>query len=611
MFFKSLRWRLVSIFFLLVISIMIVVGTYLLFAVEKTYKDEFISQMKQSVEAFSEKDIEKNISDDSPNYGYELFKTFKNIFVINNINRKGYLLDSFGKMVYASDPTDLKEQSIAKTPNIISAISGKIGDKITDGDEQLDYAKPIIIDGNVKYILYIKYNKDGLKNILNRLKSIIFYAMFSALAISILLGYLLAQAITGPISDLIKRTEKIASGDFEYIKEDSSGDELGKLIDSFNYMSIELKDTLGEISNEKSKIVTILLHMADGVIAFDVEGNIIHANPAAQNMLDINPDREDFSSIFSRLGVNTSKEEIIKLENQKNIENSIIYKNKDYRLVFASFKGEDAKTNGIITVIHDITEQQKLDNMRREFVANVSHELKTPLTSIKTYTETLIDGAIEDKATAIDFLNVINSESSRMSRIVSDLLQLSRLDYKETRLNKVEFDLGEMAIDVVEKIKIETDKKNQVMKCEVKEGIPKVYADRDGIIQVVVNIISNSIKYTPEKGKISVAVGSDDGCPYIKVKDNGIGIPAKDVPRIFERFYRVDKARSREMGGTGLGLSIAKEIIEANGGSISIESALGKGTDVTISLPVKDCMDSSANNGQFEASMVFQNADVK
>lgn len=588
MFFKSLRWRLVSIFFLLVISIMIVVGTYLIFAVEKAYKDDFISQMGQSVQSFSEKDIEKNISDDSPNYDYELFKTFKNIFVINNINRKGYLLDNFGKMVYASDPADLKEVNLPKTPNIISAMTGKIGDKAAEGDEQLDYAKPIIIDGSVKYILYIKYNKDGLKNILDRLKSVIFYSVFSALAVSIILGYLLAQAITGPISDLIGRTEKIASGDFEYITEDSSGDEIGKLIDSFNYMSMELKDTLTEISNEKSKLVTILLHMADGVIAFGLGGKIIHANPAAQNMLNINSEQEDFYSIFERVGVVVSKDEIINLEHQKNIESSIIYNNKYYRLVFASFKGEDEKTNGIITVIHDVTEQQKLDNMRKEFVANVSHELKTPLTSIKTYTETLLEGAIEDKAVALDFLNVINSESSRMSRIVSDLLQLSRLDYKETGLNRVEFDLGEMAVDVIEKIKIETSKKKQVIECKVKAGTPKVYADKDGIIQVVVNIISNSIKYTPEKGRITVIVGSEGGCPYIKVKDNGIGIPSKDIPRIFERFYRVDKARSRGMGGTGLGLSIAKEIIKANDGSISIDSALGKGTEVTIFLQQKE-----------------------
>ena len=598
MFFKSLRWRLVSIFFLLVISIMIVVGTYLLFAVEKAYKDEFISQMKQSVEAFSEKDIEKNISDDSPNYGDELFKTFKNIFVINNINRKGYLLDSLGKMIFASDPADLKDPNISKSTNILSAITGKIGEKISQSEDQLDYAKPIIIDGKVKYILYIKYNKEGLENILDRLKSVIFYSVFSALAISILLGYLLAQGITGPISDLIGRTEKIASGNFEYSPEDSSGDELGKLIDSFNYMSVELKDTLGEISNEKSKMVTILLHMADGVIAFDLEGKIIHANPAAQGMLEIEPEKDDFDLIFSRVGVNISKEDIINLEYQKNFENNIVYKNKNYRIVFASFKGEDKKTNGIISVIHDVTEQQKLEEMRKEFVANVSHELKTPLTSIKTYTETLIDGAVEDKSLAKEFLNVINSESSRMSRIVSDLLQLSRLDYKEARWNKVEFDLGEMALDVIEKIKIETEKKKQVMECEVKAGTPKVYADKDGIIQVVVNIISNSIKYTPEKGRISVVVGEENGRPYIKVRDNGIGIPSKDLPRIFERFYRVDKARSREMGGTGLGLSIAKEIIEANGGNIFIDSMLGKGTEVTISLAQMESLISKAENGQ-------------
>ena len=589
MFFKSLKWRLVSIFFLLVISIMIVVGTYLLYAVEKAYKDEFVFQMEQSVSAFSEKDIEKDISEDSPNYESELYKTFKNIFAINNINRKGYLLNNLGVIKFASDAKEnVQKGYLSKTPNLLSAMNGKIGNKLTDGQEQLDFAKPIIRNGKIKYILYVKYNKEGSQNVLDRLKSVIFYSVLSALGISILLGYLLAQAITGPISNLTRRAEKLASGDFEHMIESRSGDELGKLTDSFNYMSQELKRTLNQISSEKSKIVTLLLHMTDGVIAFNLNGAIIHANPAAERMLDIKSLDEDIGTVFSRIGLEITVEEFINLEDGKKIEQQIGFRDMYYKIVFAPFKSEDEKASGIIAVIQDITEQQKLDNMRREFVANVSHELKTPLTSIKTYTETLLDGAIDQKNTAIEFLNVVNSEADRMSRIVSDLLRLSRLDYQETRWNKDDFNLGLMAKEIIEKMKIEAMKKHQVLECIIEHDVPIVFADKDGIEQVIINIISNSIKYTPEKGKIKVTAGSNESCVYLRVSDNGIGIPSKDLPRIFERFYRVDKARSREMGGTGLGLSIAKEIVEANGGKISITSNLDQGTEVSIEFYVED-----------------------
>lgn len=566
---------------------MIVVGTYLIYAVERAYKDEFIYQMKQSVKAFSEIGIEKNISEDSPKYKDELFKAFKYIFAINNISRKGYLLNEMGKVILASDPLDDVGNQMAevpKTPNILAAMNGKIGDALPANNGELDYAKPILRDGKVKYILYVRYNKEGLKSVLDRLKNVIFYSVIAVLGFAVLLGYLLAQAITGPISNLTNRAEKIASGIFEPINEIYSDDELGKLIKSFNYMSQKLKHTLDQISDEKNKIETLLFHMTDGVMAFDLNGNIIHANPAAKKMLDLS-EKDDFNSIIKCLEINISMDNVLALKDGATIEQQVNFNDKYYKIIFVPFKSIDGKANGIITVIHDITEQQKLENMRREFVANVSHELKTPLTSIKTYTETLLDGGIEDKELAIKFLNVVNSESDRMSRIVSDLLQLSRIDYKETRWNKTYFDLEDLVNNVIQKLKIEADKRQQHIECIVQPNTPKVFADKDGIEQVIINIISNSIKYTPEKGKIRISISPGDGGVYLKVVDNGIGIPPKDLPRIFERFYRVDKARSRELGGTGLGLSIAKEIVEANEGTISIDSTLGEGTEVTIWLP--------------------------
>ena len=233
-----------------------------------------------------------------------------------------------------------------------------------------------------------------------------------------------------------------------------------------------------------------------------------------------------------------------------------------------------------------MTEQAKLDDMRKEFVANVSHELKTPLTSIKTYSETMIEQDLDEESKN-KFMKVILSEANRMTRLVSDLLQLTKFDYKKVAWNKINFDITELTKQVCEKHKIQAEKKEQILECYITSNVPEVYGDRDGIERVITNIVTNSIKYTPEKGNIKVYVGAVYDDAYIKIIDNGIGIPKEDLPRVFERFYRVDKARSREMGGTGLGLPIAKEIIEANGGSIDMKSDVGKGTEVVIKVPLK------------------------
>ena len=248
---------------------------------------------------------------------------------------------------------------------------------------------------------------------------------------------------------------------------------------------------------------------------------------------------------------------------------------------------------GVMVVIQDITEHVKLDNMRKEFVADVSHELKTPITSIKGYSETLLDGDC-DKETEKHFLHVIDDNADRMEKLVQDLLTLSKYDNNKVNKKPTEFDLGELAKLCKEKFDIEIKKKKQKVSCFVTADVPNVYADRDGIERVILNILSNSIKYTPDGGKIDIYVGYVHNDAYIKIKDTGIGIPEKDLNRIFERFYRVDKARSRQLGGTGLGLSIAKEIIEKNNGSINIKSKVNEGTEVVIQIPVKKVVEKKA-----------------
>ena len=348
----------------------------------------------------------------------------------------------------------------------------------------------------------------------------------------------------------------------------------------------ELKDKLNEVSSRKNQIETILLHMTDGIIAFNIKGEIILINPAAKKFLSISPEDNTFDDIFGKFKLDINTEKVIYLDSWTSTEQRIQVDDQYVKVLFAPFKNEEERPDGVIAVIQDITEHVKLDNMQKELVADVSHELKTPITSIMGYADTILEGGY-DEETQTKFLNVIASESRRMARLVTDLLTLSRYDSNKKKTRKETFDLGELVKMCQEKLAIEIKKKGHKVNSFVTADVPPVYADKDDIERVVLNILTNSIKYTPDNGEIKIYVGFVYNDAYIKIFDNGIGIPEDDLSRIFERFYRVDKARTREMGGTGLGLSIAKEILDKNGGSIDIKSKVGEGTEVVIRIPTK------------------------
>lgn len=346
------------------------------------------------------------------------------------------------------------------------------------------------------------------------------------------------------------------------------------------------EENVKEVSTQKKQMETMLLHMTDGILAFNMDGKISLTNPAATRLLRIMPEDDTFDKIFGKYNIDVNLEKVIYLENWTSTAQRATIGDNYIYMFFAPLRNEDETPNGVIVVIQDITEHVKLDNMRKEFVADVSHELKTPITSIMGYADTLLEGEY-DKETQEKFLNVIATEARRMAKLVTDLLTLSKYDNDEDRTKKVEFDLGDLVKKCQEKLQIEIDKKHHNAECFVTANVPLVYADKDGIERVVLNIISNSIKYTPENGTIKMYVGYVYNDAYIKIIDNGLGIPDEDLNRIFERFYRVDKSRTREMGGTGLGLSIAKEILDKNDGSIDIKSKKDKGTEVVIRIPIK------------------------
>jgi two-component system sensor histidine kinase VicK len=407
--------------------------------------------------------------------------------------------------------------------------------------------------------------------------------------ISILVGIFVAKVIIKPIARLTKSAEQVAKGgqyQIKYLNDGKNKTEVDELTKAFGMMHDELNENLKEVSRQKKQIETILLHMSDGILAFNKNGEVIHKNRAAEKLFGLNGDEKTFNEIFSKIDDEVNLEKIIYLENWTSTQAKVIVGEKTLSLFFAPFRDEAERPGGAIVVIQDITEHVKLDSMRTEFVADVSHELKTPITSILGYADTLLEDDC-DEETSKKFLKRISSQANRMAELVTDLLTLSRYDADMIKNRNEEFDLGELVKTIYDSLSFEIEKKNQKAECFVTADVPHVVADKAGIERVITNILTNAIKYTPENGEIKIYVGFVYNDAYIKVIDTGIGIPEEDLEKVFERFYRVDKARTREMGGTGLGLSIAKEILDKNNSKINIKSELGKGTEVVIRIPTK------------------------
>lgn len=391
--------------------------------------------------------------------------------------------------------------------------------------------------------------------LLNQNILVILAIIVSFIIISVIIIWFTAKIITKPIYKLIQSAEKIAEGEemkntpmqFENTKRNT---EIDGLINAFEAMTAGLKENLNEVTRQKKQIETILKHMTDGIIAFNLDGEIIHINPAAVKLLEIS-DKKNFKEIFKQIDPDINLEKIVYLENWTTQEHKVNIKERYLNIFFAPFKNEVDRPSGVIALIQDITEHVKLDNMRKEFIADVSHELKTPLTSILGYSETLANSDYDPEMQE-KFLKVISTEAVRMTKLVNDLLTLSKYDNATTKWEKVEFNLGDLVKSCQENLQIEVEKKKQKVECFVTANVPTICADKDGIERVILNILSNSIKYTEEGGTIKIYVGFVYNDAYIKIIDNGIGIPEQDLERIFERFYRVDKARTRKMGGTGL-----------------------------------------------------------
>lgn len=582
--FRSLHMKLVIILILLIVSVMAIMGTFLVNSVGSYYLNDFETQIEN---VMTENNYETYRSleqaaqeSDAPERIMEILSAFVGRLGIDSY-RTYAVLDGNGTFLTGDNGALASE--LTRTPNILTAIGGEVGAANTTIDSYMDYAIPLgkDDDGEPKYIVYFFDDKRETRNLSWNFFGIVVKAMTFGLLVAVLLSFLLSKTITTPIENIRTRAQMVAAGDFSHRLDIQSNDEIGELTATFNHMADRLHDTLEEIQGERDKLGTIFLHMTDGVTAFNAEGKLIHMNPTAENLLGATFQEDaHFNDVFEGIDAPTP----IAAGEQGFVQMELERMGRTLSVLFAPY-GENER--GIIAVIHDITEQRKLDEARREFIANVSHELRTPLTNVKSYTETLIDAAGElPTDTEVKFLLVIAGETDRMTRIVKDLLTLSKLDCGKMDLHFHRFSMQHMVESVYNAMVLEAGNNGLELTLNIQGKMPDMNGDRERLEQVVINILSNAVKYTPSGGHIVLsAARRDEGHVMIRVKDDGMGIPKDDIPRLFERFYRVDKARSRAKGGSGLGLAIAKEMVEAHRGTIYLESQLDEGTTVTVVLP--------------------------
>ncbi len=587
----GMQGKIVLMYSLLILFAMQLSGVYLVRSLEDYYLQNYASSQTAKGELLAnfirrylmeEEDQEEHLSTMIAEFGGGAPPT------------ETMILDRHGRLLAGPDQRSLSMLGgrVIQDDVLLALAGNKVEAVRVDpetGSRHYHLAIPVKNAGSVVGVVFMKGSLEEIYLTLREIKFILITGWSIALGIAIIVGFLLTRTITRPIKEVTSRAAAMARGDFSQHIEVRSDDEIGELSEMFNFLTGRLQQTLKEISAEKTKVEAILNYMTDGIVAINFQGEVVHLNPAARAILEGLgsqvtvglPGELVLGKLFGR------NELELLLQSDKPVTKEVTpegAEDKTYQVHFAPFR-ESEEQRGMLVVLHDVTRERIYTRMQQEFVANVSHELRTPLTTVKNYVETLMGGAQENPETRGRFLQVLEKETERMVKLVKDLLALSQMDYQETSWVKENADLTTTVLDVLEQVEFEINSKELQVKTLLPEEKVEVQVDIDKIRQVLLNLLDNAIKFTPPGGEITVSITSrpDEAC--VSVLDAGPGIPSEEVERVFERFYRVDKTRSRGSGGTGLGLSIARQIVEAHGGRIHLSSTLEQGTEVVFCLP--------------------------
>ncbi|MCA0993155.1 cell wall metabolism sensor histidine kinase WalK [Guptibacillus hwajinpoensis] len=587
-FFKSIHFKFAIVYVLLILVAIQFISVYFNDKLEDQFQQNYMSSIRDRAELLADNvsDQVNSKSDEEENTITSLIRNFR-----QNEIRQILVVNSLGQVVGTLNDDGL-EGTRATNDYVASALNGVSKENIlidSEGERFFAYSYPIKGETNTTVgAVYIQANMNQVFEQADEVNSLLAQSALIALVLTGLLGIIISRTITRPISDMRRQALVMARGDFTRKVKVYGEDEIGQLALAFNDLTRRLQEANAITEGERRKLTSVLAYMTDGVIATDREGMIILMNDRAEEMM----------SVSRETVLGTSLNKILQFSEEKtwddvyNGPDSMILDLSDdhqtfiLRVNFSIIHKEDGPINGLIAVLHDITEQEQLEQERREFVVNVSHELRTPLTTMRSYLEALQEGALQDPEIAPRFLSVTQNETERMIRLVNDLLQLSKMDKKEYRLEFTEVDFVEMFDHVLDRF--EMSKRDNI---NIVRQLPRVAiytkVDQDKMTQVLDNILSNAIKYSPDGGTITARCWTIGKKIRISISDEGVGIPKNNLSKIFDRFYRVDKARSRQIGGTGLGLAIAKEMIHAHHGDIWAESKWGQGTTIYFTLPYK------------------------
>lgn len=585
--FNSVQWKMVIIYVLLLLIAMQLIGVYFFQKLEDTFYASFENDLKKQAKTLQEV-VKYNMAP-----GTESDKQKKEIdeilekFPLDKSNTVQIIDHESIVIATTNSENSRKGQKNIRVNSVLQGNKESITEVIQKaGNRYMLYTYPIKHDGEIIGAIHMEAPMQEMYRTIRDINKILIKVTVASMVGASFLMIILARTITNPIKEITEQATIMAEGNFDRKVTVKSDDEIGKLASSFNHLAQHLRNALSQNEAEKGRLQSVLTNMSDGVIATDRKGRVIVFNRRAEEMLNKTiHHKEDINDILPRshpiiLPLTEERETFVELDLEDDAFTII-------KITFTPVLRASRETIGLILVLQDVTEEEKLDRQRKEFVANVSHELRTPLTTIKSYLEALDEGgAMEEPELASRFLQVTRQEAERMTRLIHDLLQLSRLDAKNVQFHKQALQPKEILQNAGDRFAFQCRQKGIRFQLSIEDNLSRIYADRDQIHQLLDNLLSNAVKYTPEGGCVTLSAQQKrDGFVEVAVSDTGIGIPKKDLERIFERFYRVDKARSRLMGGTGLGLSIAKEIAEAHGGSIHMESELEKGTTVRFTLP--------------------------
>lgn len=593
---QSLHIKLVVIYVLLIIIGMQIIGLYFTNNLEKELTKNFKTNINQQIKSINY-DIRTvyNENKSSPNkIQKEVQKVVDEYALRTEIDTIRFINDSEVILATSNDTSKENINQKINDKQIQNSLSlGKTNDRIKLRDDPGGKVRvwvknfPIKDDNKILGVIHIEESIEPVYAQLMKINSIFIIGTGLSLLITIILGFFIARTITKPIADMRNQALEMSKGNYTNRVKVYGNDEIGELALTFNNLSKRVQEAQANTESEKRRLDSVITHMSDGVIATDRRGRVRIVNEMALKMLDMNKDDVEGRHVLDVLAIDAH----YSLDELQDIAGGIIIdiNEKEKLIVRASFSTIIQDTGfitGYIAVLHDVTEQHHVENERREFVANVSHELRTPLTSMRSYIEALEEGAWKDENLAPQFLSVTREETDRMIRLVNDLLQLSKMDNTDDNLNKELIDFNMFIHKIINRFEMSEGKNATFVRDIPKNGI-FVEIDLDKMTQVFDNVITNALKYSKGRKKVEFHVKQNTlfNRMTIQIKDNGIGIPLNKVDKIFDRFFRVDKARTRKMGGTGLGLAISKEIIEAHNGRIWANSKEGYGTSVYITLP--------------------------